>query len=142
MVLLCKKTQIWWVKTPPAVRGFERRPPICVVSITLPRSPVSLSSGDEVPHIFTRKSRLQPGEFLITSAKRLLQHRVIPGSCHTKAQGISSPGTYEAIRCGLAKMESNNGALYWARRVVEEDIDLCGEPGGISRARGRSRFRS
>ena len=25
------------------------------------------------PHIFTRKSRLQPGEFLITSAKRLLQ---------------------------------------------------------------------
>src|SRR5262249_13333163 len=35
--------------------------------------PVSLSSGDEVPHIFTRKSRLQPGEFLISSAKRLLQ---------------------------------------------------------------------
>jgi hypothetical protein len=35
---------------------------------------VSLSVGDEVPHIFTRKSRLQPGEFLITSAKRLLQH--------------------------------------------------------------------
>jgi hypothetical protein len=34
---------------------------------------VSLSSGDEVPHIFTRKSRLKPGEFLITSAKRLLQ---------------------------------------------------------------------
>jgi hypothetical protein len=34
---------------------------------------VSLSSDDEVPHIFTRKSRLQPGEFLISSAKRLLQ---------------------------------------------------------------------
>ena len=34
---------------------------------------MSLSSGDGVPHIFTRKSRLQPGEFLITSAKRLLQ---------------------------------------------------------------------
>src|SRR5438876_8959915 len=57
----------------PAIRRSDRRPPICVVSITLPRSPVSLSSGDEVPHIFTRKSRLQPGEFLITSAKRLLQ---------------------------------------------------------------------
>src|SRR5262249_61936284 len=52
----------------------NRRPPIYVGSITLPRSPVSLSSGDEVPRIFTRKSRLQPGEFLITSAKRLLQH--------------------------------------------------------------------
>ena len=57
----------------PAVRRFDRRPPIYVVSITLPRPPVSLSSGDEVPHIFTRKSRLQPGEFSITSAKRLLQ---------------------------------------------------------------------
>src|SRR5262249_16730427 len=57
----------------PAKRRSDRRSPIYVVSITLPRSPVSLSSGDEVPHIFARKSRLQPGEFLITSAKRLLQ---------------------------------------------------------------------
>src|SRR5262249_7608147 len=57
-----------------ATRQTNRRPPIYVGSITLPRSPVSLSSGDEVPRIFTRKSRLQPGEFLITSAKRLLQH--------------------------------------------------------------------
>ena len=30
-------------------------------------------SGNEVPHIFTRKSRVQPKEILITSAKRLLQ---------------------------------------------------------------------
>src|SRR5215510_11183123 len=58
----------------PATRRTNRRPPIYVGSITLPRSPVSLSSGDEAPHISTRKSRLQPGEFLITSAKRLLQH--------------------------------------------------------------------
>jgi len=56
-----------------------------VASMTLPRPPVSLSSGDEVPHIFTRKSRLQPGEFLITSANRLLRqyppqsgHRELP----------------------------------------------------------------
>jgi hypothetical protein len=34
---------------------------------------VNSLSGDEVPHIFTGKSHLQPGEFLITSAKRLLQ---------------------------------------------------------------------
>jgi hypothetical protein len=35
---------------------------------------VSLSSGDEVPRrIFIRKSHLRPKEFLITSAKRLLQ---------------------------------------------------------------------
>jgi hypothetical protein len=57
----------------PAIGRSDQRPPICMASITLPGSPVSLSSGDEVPHIFTRKSRLQPGEFWITSAQRLLQ---------------------------------------------------------------------
>jgi hypothetical protein len=35
---------------------------------------VSLTLGDAVPHIFTRKSRLRPLEFLILGAKRLLQH--------------------------------------------------------------------
>src|SRR5215471_2557995 len=58
----------------PATRRTNRRPATCVASIALPKSPVSLASGDEVPHIFTRKSRLQRGEFLISSAKRLLQH--------------------------------------------------------------------
>src|SRR6516225_3033023 len=37
--------------------------------IAVPRSSASLSSGDEVPHIFTPKSRLKPGKFLIASAK-------------------------------------------------------------------------
>src|SRR5580704_9139859 len=65
-----------------AIGQSDRRPPICVASTTLPRSPVSLSSGDEVPHIFTRKSHLRPGEFLITSAKRLLQQNLPqPDSC-------------------------------------------------------------
>ena len=36
----------------------------------------SLSSGDELPHIFTRKSRPRPKEFLISSAKRLLQQNL------------------------------------------------------------------
>src|SRR6516165_10765516 len=57
----------------PAESRYVRRPPIFVASVPLPRSPVSLWSGDEVPHIFTRKSRLRPGEFLVSSAKRLLQ---------------------------------------------------------------------
>src|SRR6266516_7911691 len=56
-----------------AIRRTNRRPPIYAASVTLPSSPASSSSGNEVPHIFTRKSRLQPGEFLISSAKRLLQ---------------------------------------------------------------------
>jgi hypothetical protein len=73
--LCCKSPKLPGDKFP-AIRRTNRRPPICVVSITLPKSPVSSSSGDEVPHIFTRKSRLQPGEFLVTSAKRLLQHNL------------------------------------------------------------------
>src|SRR6516162_6372916 len=60
----------------PAVKKSDRRPLICVPSIALPRSSASLASGDEVPHIFTRKSRLKPGKFLITSAKRLLQQNL------------------------------------------------------------------
>src|ERR1039457_2988563 len=40
----------------------------------LPKSPVSSSLCDEVPHIFIPKSHLEPREFLISSAKRLLQH--------------------------------------------------------------------
>src|SRR5215831_18142333 len=70
--LCCKSPKLPGDKFP-ARRRTNRRPAICVGSIALPRSPVNSSSGDEVPHIFTRKSRLQPGEFLITSAKRLLQ---------------------------------------------------------------------
>jgi hypothetical protein len=42
--------------------------------IALSKSPVSLTLGDEVPHIFTRKPRLRPLDFLILGAKRLLQH--------------------------------------------------------------------
>ena len=59
-----------------AVKKSDRRSPVDVASITLPRSPVSLSSGDEVPHIFTPKSRVQPKEILIASAKRLLQQNL------------------------------------------------------------------
>jgi hypothetical protein len=40
---------------------------------SLPKSPVSSSLGDEVPHIFIRKTHLQPSKFLISSGKRLLQ---------------------------------------------------------------------
>src|SRR5262245_49689827 len=57
----------------PAVRKSDRRPPIDVASITLPWSPASFSSDNEVPHIFTWKSTVQPKEILIASAKRLLQ---------------------------------------------------------------------
>jgi hypothetical protein len=50
---------------------------------------VSLSSGDEAPHIFTRKSRLKPGEFLITSAKGLLQQNLPFADSCTAAKTVS-----------------------------------------------------
>src|SRR5215813_8826700 len=90
----------------PAITRTNRRPPLCVASITLPRSPVSLSSGDEVPHIFTRKSRLQSGEFLISSAKRLLQ-QYLPGAdiCSAAKQNhsITSSAAEQAGRYGQAE---------------------------------------
>jgi hypothetical protein len=76
-----------------AIRRTNRRPPIYAASVTLPSSPASSSSGNEVPHIFTRKSRLQPGEFLVTSAKRLLQQYLPkPDSCTAAndVQGVYS----------------------------------------------------
>ena len=44
--------------------------------------------------------------------------------------------------CGLAAMESGDGMLCRTGRVVEADIDLCGGPDGVGRARGRGRFKS
>jgi hypothetical protein len=50
------------------------RSTIQITSVALPKSPMSLAWGDEVPQIFTRKTRLRPSEFLTPSANRLLQH--------------------------------------------------------------------
>src|ERR1019366_3563522 len=47
--------------------------PINMASGLLPKLPVSSSLCDEVPHIFIPKSHLEPREYLISSAKRLLQ---------------------------------------------------------------------
>jgi hypothetical protein len=60
----------------PARRQTNPRSLIDIASGSLPKPPVSLSSGDEVPHMSTRKPRLQPGKFSIRGAKRLLQHNL------------------------------------------------------------------
>jgi hypothetical protein len=50
-----------------AIGQSDRRPTICVDSITLPRSPVSLSSGDEVPpHLYTK---------VAPTARRIFDHQ-------------------------------------------------------------------
>src|SRR6478609_3409756 len=61
---------------------------IRIISIALPKSPVSFARGDEVPHIFTRKPRLQPTEFLIIGAKRLLQHNLPLSTIRAAANGV------------------------------------------------------
>src|SRR4051794_12023923 len=58
----------------PARRQSKSRSLIDMASISLPKSPVSLSLGDKVPDIFTRKARPRLEEISISSAKRLLQH--------------------------------------------------------------------
>jgi hypothetical protein len=51
-------------------------------------SPASLSSGNEIPHIFTRKSRVQPKEILIASAKRLLQQNLPQADYRSAAKAL------------------------------------------------------
>jgi hypothetical protein len=66
----------------PARRRNKPGSPIDVASGSLPKSPVGLSPGNEVPHMFTRKPRLQPEKFAIIGSKRLLQQNLpTPDSC-------------------------------------------------------------
>jgi hypothetical protein len=68
------------LKTPgdkfPARRPNKPRSLIDVASGSSPKSPVSLSPGDEVPHMFTRKPRLRLEKFAIIGAKGLLQQNL------------------------------------------------------------------
>src|SRR6202011_2027660 len=87
-----------------AARQFDPRSSIDIASITLARSHVSLSSGDEVPHILTRNSRPRSGEFLITSAKRLFQQHRSFSSEAIEAGGRSMSAYLRSRRkCTAAK---------------------------------------
>src|SRR5467141_1148977 len=53
--------------------------PINMAPRPLSKPPVSFSLGDEVPHIFIRKSHQRPRKILISGGKRLFQqHRSCP----------------------------------------------------------------
>jgi hypothetical protein len=60
---------------------------------------------------------------------------VIPGSSQTKARESALQEHMRPSSCGLAAMESNDGMLRGIGRIVEADIDLCGERDRIGRAR-------
>src|SRR3979409_1332657 len=57
-----------------AKRRNKGRSPIDVSSSAPPKSPVSSSQDDVVPHIIIRLSHLQLGKFVSRPAKRVLQH--------------------------------------------------------------------
>ena len=59
-----------------AKRRSKPRSSMDMASSSLARLPVSSSPCDEVPHMFTRKPRLQPGKFFERRCKRLLQHNL------------------------------------------------------------------
>jgi len=49
-----------------------KQSPIRIDALALSKSPVGLTLGDEVPHIFTRKPRLRPAECLYACANCLI----------------------------------------------------------------------
>ena len=69
--------------------------------------------SDEVPHIFTRKPRLRPLEFLILGAKRLLQHnRALCGLNRTSADAREVPTKQHRVeRQGRVVMGGANCAV-------------------------------
>src|ERR1700716_4190369 len=89
----------------------KRQSSIDVVSGPPPKSPVSSSQDDVVPHIIIRLSHLQLGKFVSRPAKRLLQHGVIPESSQTRARESALQESMGPASCGLATMESGNGIL-------------------------------
>src|SRR6476659_1719313 len=67
--LCCKSLKTPGDKFPVRSRN-KPRSLIDVASGSLPKSPVSLSPGDEVPHMFTRKPRLQLEKFCDQRCKK------------------------------------------------------------------------
>ena len=71
-----------------AKRQNKRQPSIDVASNAPPKSPVSSSQNEVVPHINIRSPRLQPGKFVIGETKRLLQQYLPEGDSCTAANMI------------------------------------------------------
>jgi hypothetical protein len=125
----------------PAARQSNPRPSIDIALITLPRSSVNLSSGDEVPRIFTRKSRLQLGELSIACAKRLLQqqlrthalqqtipHSIISSARSNVAVGTSKPSPWARIidGCRLLARDGESHRDAWPNAL--DDLDFGETP--------------
>src|ERR1017187_3538074 len=90
----------------------------------LPKSPVSSSLCDEVPYIFIPKSHLEPREFLISSAKRLLQqyrHLVSVSKVVESYESLvihTSAACEEGCRCGRARTGRATGQWYSLKKAA------------------------
>jgi hypothetical protein len=103
----------------PARRRNKPRLLIDLASDALPKSPVSLSSGDEVPHMFTRKPRLQLEKSEINGAKRLLQQN-LPGAVISR-----SPLSDNCCREAAASLASRGPAMPVRRYRTTYATDPC-----------------
>jgi hypothetical protein len=95
----------------------------------LPKSPVSSSLCDEVPHIFIQKSHLEPREFLISSAKRLLQHNRHKASirCVAKIGRYWDNSGQQSILAlnGLVAYDPTDGVIGRPSLWIAEDFGCC-----------------
>ncbi len=102
----------------PARRRRKSKAQINVASGSLPRSPVSLSSSDEAPHIFTRKARLRLGETSISCAKRVLQQNLPIADIDRLFDHLVGAGEqrrrYDGDRL-VAALVANGGGMPWVQ---------------------------
>jgi putative ABC transport system substrate-binding protein len=83
---------------------------------SLPKSPMNLARGDEVPQIITRRTRQRPSEFLTSPAKRLLlPAEKIMGLLVNPANPMAKPVSEE--------VHTAAGALGLELRVVRAQND-------------------
>ena len=71
--LCCKTPKMAWSDFS-AKRPNKRQLPVDVPSSALPKLPVSSSPVAAVPHTIIRSLRPQPGKFVFSDPKRVLQH--------------------------------------------------------------------
>ena len=84
----------------------RKRSMIRIAPVALPKSPINLAQGDDVPQIITRITRQRPSEFLTSPVKRLLQHN-LPTADIQKQRG--SRAKRECSQAPLIRMAQVSG---------------------------------
>src|SRR6478736_10357149 len=80
----------------PGNRPNKPQSPNDVASRPLPKSPVSSSLDNVVPHLIIRSPRVRPGKFVFSDAKRLLQ-QYLPEADITSLHSITSSARASSV---------------------------------------------